>query len=72
MRSVVDSRLNRTRLAMINPISMANSRPGSSHRDCRVNRSGSASCNPMATTIAAATGHWFSPGVTRSQARMCT
>ncbi|HSZ29102.1 MAG TPA: hypothetical protein VK784_05000, partial [Pseudonocardiaceae bacterium] len=72
IRSAVDSRVNRTGLAMINPISMANSRLGSSHRDCRANLSGSATCNPMATTIATATGHRLSPRVTRRQAGMCT
>lgn len=72
IRNTVDSRLNRTGLATINPTRRANSRPGNSHRNCGANRSGNTTCNPIATIIATATGHRFSPRVTRSHAGTCT
>ena len=67
-RRGMDSRLNRTGLAMISAISIASSRPGSSHRDTSTRLSGRASCSPIATITATATGQRLSPRVTRNQA----
>ena len=67
-RNIGVRRSIRPGFAAISTPMITTSTAGSTHRPPSMNRAGSASCNPIMTTMASANGHRCSPRVIRRQA----